>query len=174
MRHRLKKGYVHVYTGDGRGKTTASMGLGLRAACAGLDVCMFQFLKKRRSASEQRIRMPSFKVICLDQAHPIFGGKKDSLCGSVAEGLKKVKNIIETGRYDVIILDEIINCVSEGFIGEDVVLDLISSKPAGTELILTGRGATKAMMARADYVTRLNKVKHPFDLNVPARRGIEY
>ena len=90
MPGKLKRGYVHIYTGPGKGKTTAGMGLGLRAASSGLKVCMFQFLKKRGSSSDNRVMIPNFRVVCFDQVHPMFN--KVSGCQSVKvsrEALKK-------------------------------------------------------------------------------------
>jgi len=180
-KRKLQNGYVHIYTGTGKGKTTASIGLAFRAASAGFKVCMFQFLKKTGSASENCIDMPNFKVTCFDQAHPIFVGAKDRnekyrelLEKKILRDLKKVERTIKSGRYDVIILDEVINCVSEKFISEEPLLLLASGKPRSTELVMTGRGATKRLIGCADYVTELQKVKHPFDSGVFARRGIEY
>jgi cob(I)alamin adenosyltransferase len=88
--------------------------------------------------------------------------------------IRKVKDIMKGGRYDIVILDEIINCVDCRFIEEKAVLDLVRAKPASLELILTGRGATRRLVDMADYVTRLDNVKHPYDRGLPARRGIEY
>lgn len=180
-KNRLKKGYVHIYTGFGKGKTTASIGLAFRAASAGFKVCMFQFLKKRGSASENCINLPNFKVVCFDHVHPIFRGKGKAqnayakkLSKKISGDLKKAERVIKSRQYDVVILDEIINCVSERFIKEDSLLALAAHKPKATELIMTGRGATEKLVACADYVSELQKIKHPFDAGIFARRGIEY
>jgi len=172
---RLKHGYTHIYTGCGKGKTSAVMGLGMRAALSGFKVCMFQFLKKKRTSAENNLSMPNFKAVCFDEAHPLF--KKciaKKLKKRIMSDIGKAKRVMESKRYDVIILDEIVNCVSCAFIKEDAVLDLIKAKPKRVELVLTGRNATGRLIAAADYVTRLDKVKHPFDKGVRARRGIEY
>jgi cob(I)alamin adenosyltransferase len=178
---KLKKGLVHIYTGKGKGKTTASLGLALRALSSGLKVCMFQFLKKPGTSSENWLEFPNFRIVCLDQEHPMFSGirsKGERLNRPLAKKIKidlvKIKQIMRTGKYDVIILDEILNCVSEKFLEEAEVLTLVKAKPARVELVLTGRGATSGIISVSDYVTRLDKVKHPFDKGEPARKGIEY
>lgn len=181
MMKKLKEGRIHIYTGAGKGKTTASMGLALRAASNGLKVCMFQFLKKKDTSCENNLSVTNFKVVCLNEIHPMFlearGRTKAVVAGlkkKILNDLKKVKTAIRSGRYDVVILDEIINCVSQEFLEEGVVLDLIKAKPKNVELVLTGRSASKRLIGSADYVTRLAKVKHPFDGGLLARRGIEY
>lgn len=177
----LKKGCVHIYTGTGKGKSTAAIGLGMRAASAGLKVCMFQFLKKPGSSAENGLKHARFKVVCFDEIHPMFEGTRFKGQGSrvntrksILRDLAKVKKTLRANRYDVIILDEIINCVSEKFIPQGAVLAVIKSKPKGAELVLTGRGATRALVSCADYVSRVDKLKHPFDKGVSARRGIEF
>lgn len=171
---KLKTGCVHIYTGDGKGKTTASLGLGLRAASSGLRVCMFQFLKARGSSAENWLEFPNFKIVCLDHVHPMFGGSKDKLLSEVRKELAKIRRVMKAKKYDLIILDELVNCVSESFIPEKDVLSLIKTRPKSVELVLTGRRASGGLMAAADYVTKLEKVKHPFDRGLKCRKGIEY
>lgn len=178
---KFKTGCVHIYTGDGKGKTTASIGLALRAASSGLKVCMFQFLKGPGSSAENWLAFPGFRMICLDQKHPMFGGSaarskrsEAMLKRTILKDIGKIKRVIKSGKYDVIILDELINCVSEGFVPVSEVLSLIRAKPKSTELVLTGRGAPEELVAAADYVTKLNKVKHPFEKGMACRKGIEY
>lgn len=178
---KLKTGCVHIYTGDGKGKTTASLGLALRAASSGLSVCMFQFLKAKGSSAENWLEFPNFRVVCLDQAHPMFQNFDDrnqksesKLRKNILKELEKIKRVMKAKKYDVIILDEIVNCVSEGFVSEKEVLGLIKAKPKSVELILTGRCAPAGLMAAADYVTKMEKVKHPFDGGFGCRKGIEY
>jgi cob(I)alamin adenosyltransferase len=171
---KLNTGCVHVYTGDGKGKTTASLGLALRAASSGLSVCMFQFLKARGSSVENWLEFPNFRVVCLDHAHPMFGGSKRELSAGILKELGKIKRVMKTKKYDVIILDELVNCVSEGFISEKEVLGLIKTRPKSVELVLTGRRAPKGLVAAADYVTKMEKIRHPFDCGLKCRKGIEY
>ena len=178
---KLKTGCVHIYTGDGKGKTTASMGLALRAASAGLSVCMFQFLKAKGSSVENWLEFPNFRVVCLGHTHPMFlrsnairEKTEIQLKKSILKELRNIKCVMKTKKYDVIILDEIVNCVSEGFIAEKEILGLIKAKPRPTELVLTGRCAPKGLVDAADYVTKMEKIKHPFDSGLRCRKGIEY
>lgn len=171
---KLKTGCVHIYTGDGKGKTTASLGLAMRAAASGLRVCMFQFLKAKGSSAENWLEFPNFRVVCFDQAHPMFGGSRQKLSIGIRKEVEKIKRVMKTKKYDVIILDELINCVSEDFINEKDVLGLIKARPKAVELVLTGRRAPKTLTDAADYVTKLEKVKHPFDSGLRCRKGIEY
>ncbi len=156
------------------------MGLGLRAASQGLRVVMFQFLKKRGSAIENHINLKNFKVICFDQVHPMFTCRKsrkgeESKGGmSVSKDFNKANHEILSGRYDLVIMDEVVNCVSGDFLDERLVIELIAAKPRSGELVLTGRGMTSGLRRAADYVTIMKKDKHPFDKGVCARRGIEY
>lgn len=181
MQKPLKIGKIHIYTGSGKGKTTACLGLGLRAASAGLRVCVFQFLKKRGTSAEAGLKHPRFKVVCFDEAHPLFAGAGGRGQGAgkklkkeILRDIKKAKKALKSGRYDVVMLDEIINCVSGRFVPQKAVLELVRAKPKCVELILTGRGATRRLIACADYVSHIKKIKHPFDKGLLARRGIEY
>lgn len=178
---KTKTGCVHIYTGDGKGKTTASLGLGIRAAASGLCVCMFQFLKTKGSSSENWLQFPNFRVICLDQTHPMFQKSEarkqkseDDLKNNILKEIGKIKRVMKSGKYDLVILDELINCVSEGFVNEEDVLRLIKARPKSVELVLTGRKAPKALTDVADYVTDMKKTKHPFDAGLKCRKGIEY
>lgn len=171
---KLKTGRVHIYTGNGKGKTTASLGLALRAAASGLRVCMFQFLKSSGSSAENRIGFHNFNIVCFDRPHPMFGGSRGKLPDGIRKDIAKIKRVMKSGKYDVIILDEAINCVSSGFVPESCILGVIKARPRPVELVLTGRSAPAALIEAADYVTRFDKVKHPFDDGARARRGIEY
>ena len=168
-----RPGRIHIYTGDGKGKTTAAMGLGLRAASRGFKVCMFQFLKRPGTAAENRLALKNFKTVCLDESHPIF---KDTIKGCVKKSIERDIALVGSnlGRYDLVILDEIINCVSSGFLDETALIRLIKKRPVRTEIVMTGRGATPRLIKMADYVTKCVKIRHPFDKGVVARIGIEY
>ena len=184
MMKRLEKGLVHIYTGNGKGKTTAAIGLGMRAVGWGLKVCLFQFLKGKGIAYGELEAAKAFgakyRVISFGQVHPIFqptARKKEAveeLKRSTRGGLIKVRKIMSSESYNIIILDELITAIRDGFIDLKSVLDLIDSKPKSTELVLTGRGAPKALRRHADYVTEMRNLKHPFGGGIEARRGIEF
>lgn len=180
-------GFVHIYTGDGKGKTTSSIGLALRGYGWGKKVCYIQFLKRDSFPSGERNVLErlgkDFKFIRYDQEHPMFWKPSDwhneerirQLKESIANGVKEAKEIIRSGIYDIVVLDELINTVSQKFIDEEKVIELIQSKPEPMELILTGRGATQRLIDLANYVTEMKNVKHPLDdPHIPARKGIEF
>ncbi len=184
MAKRLKKGFVHVYTGNGKGKTTAAIGLGVRAYGSGLSVCLYQFLKgKGITYGELKATArfgPRFKIIPLGQVHPYFRPLaerrriREGLKKSIKSALKDIKRAMLGKRYDLIILDEFITAIRDGFVDLKSVIKLIDSKPKEIELVLTGRSAPKALRRYADYVTEMRNIKHPFSNGVRVRRGIEF
>ncbi len=185
MKHRERKDAdprrIHIYTGEGKGKTTSAIGLAMRAAGGGYKVCIFQFLKGGGEASGELGALKKLKndisFVRFEEVHPMFGrGKvsKASLKKRIKDDCNVVKSRIRSGRYDVVILDEIINALSEGFMSMRDIAGIIRIKPAGTELILTGRQAPQRLIDIADYVTEMKSVKHPFRHGVQARKGIEY
>jgi len=181
------KGFVHIYFGCGRGKTTAGLGQALRAWGWGGEVAVFQFLKKENFPSGEIKAIEklgrNFRIIRFDQEHPMFKkiadsskllAEEDKLKKSLSDSLKSVKEVIEKKKYDLVVLDEILNAVSEGFVAENKVIDLIKRRPANTELILTGRIVSPKLVALADYVSEIKEIKHPFMVGTKARKGIEY
>jgi len=190
----LRQGLVQVYTGDGKGKTTAAFGLALRAVGAGFRVLMVQFLKtvKRYGEIEGARRLaPQLKVVqhgtpCShpeytpDQCeecracHTVLSNPQPADLEAAREGLRFGRDEMLSGRWDIVILDEINIAARYGIVPVADVLRLIDDKPAGVELILTGRGAPAKLIERADYVTEMRHVKHPYDRGIIARKGIEY
>ena len=169
------RGYVQVYTGEGKGKTTASLGLALRAAGAGLKVYIGQFMKKR-SYSELKSLGRFKKNIKIEQfGRQRFIGREVTKGDKLAaqEGFKKVKKIIQEGKYDLVILDEINVALSYGLLEENEVIKIIKSRPKTQEIVLTGRNASQQVMELADLVTEMREIKHYFSKGVRARKGIE-
>jgi len=173
-----KKGCIHIYTGEGKGKTTAAVGLAIRAKSRGLRVLFAQFMKGRASTGEVNIlRDISVTVKRFYRIRsPFFYPDIDmeQLKKNVDEALAYIKRVIQRGRFDVIVLDEFNCLVDEGLLSEDRAINLLSNRPANLELILTGRGVTKRLIQTADYVTEMKMIKHPFLKGVRARKGIEY
>ena len=173
----IGRGYTHVYTGAGKGKTTAAFGLALRAVGAGLKVLVIQFLKGPEMTGERRAAdrlSPGFEVRPLGRdglLHPEDITENDRL--SAAEALENVADEMTAGNIDVLILDEINTACSLGLIPEEGVLRLMDRKPDGLELIFTGRGAPGSVIDKADLVTEMKEIKHYFKQGVPAREGIE-
>ncbi|MFH1847850.1 MAG: cobyric acid synthase [Candidatus Omnitrophota bacterium] len=179
---KMKRGLVHIYTGEGKGKTTAALGLATRALGWGRRVCVFQFLKKGKNGEYKTAKLfgGRFKCVTFDQTHPMFLPKRSRKKASMALRKKVLADMVAvnkavlSGKYDIVILDEIINTLKEGYIGKEAVLSLIDNRSRASELILTGRGAAAWLLKKADYVTDMRLVKHPYKKGVLARKGIEY
>jgi cob(I)alamin adenosyltransferase len=177
MAPKLTEGLVQVYTGNGKGKTTASLGLAFRAAGHGLRVRILQFMKgstvygelesARRLAPEITIEQVGRDTF-VSRSHP---DPEDARLAR--EGFEKAKEIVLSGEYDLVILDEINCAVDFGLIPVTEVADLIRFKPAHIELVLTGRGAHPEIVELADLVTEMREVKHYFNSGRHARTGIE-
>jgi len=172
----MEKGYIHIYTGDGKGKTTAALGLALRASGHGFSVYIGQFMKGqpygeltslalipnitiKQFGDPGCFRKEEITALHIDQAH---------------KGLKEFESIMKKGRYDILIMDEICVAIWFGLISESQVIRVMQSKPENSELILTGRKATQNLMHHADLVTEMKEIKHYYkSLGILARRGIE-
>jgi len=179
----LEKGLVQIYTGDGKGKTTAAFGLALRAAGHGGKVLIYQFLKPDTLELGERDLLNSkcegVAIKCLDEPWDMFRSMKDeSQIQRVRDAIHGVMQELETAAheryYDVIILDEIIFCLNQGLAKMDDVRDLIKHRDSQVEVVLTGRGAGQELIDLADLVTEMRLIKHPYDKGVSARKGIEY
>jgi len=173
-------GLIQVYTGNGKGKTTAAIGAGIRAVGQGLRVHMVQFLKGGDNfppygevrAIEQ---IPRFTLEQFGPSHFVKPGAiSDEDREIVKRGLKRSGEVLASGNYDLVILDEINVVLQLGMAKLQEVLDLLDRKATQTEVILTGRGAPAALLERADLVSRIKAVKHPYDKGIKARPGIEY
>jgi len=176
-RQRLEKGLVQVYTGDGKGKTSAAFGLALRAAGRGLKVYVIQFIKGGFDYGELYIveKIPNLKLASFGRGKfvtEIPASEEDSKLAQEAFDL--AKKVVKGGEYDVVVLDEVNVALNLKMISIDDVIDLIKSKPKHVELILTGRYAPMQIIDAADLVTEMKEVKHPYSQGVPPRKGIEY
>jgi cob(I)alamin adenosyltransferase len=179
----LTKGLVQVYTGSGKGKTTASFGLALRAAGWGNIVIIYQFLKPASLKLGERKAITKSKLPITIVPLKIEWNMKKSLADikTFAKTTEQIKKLFETitiqaktKEYDVIILDEIVFCLAAKLIGLELIENLIKSKAKQVEIIMTGRGATKELIKLADLVTEMKLIKHPFNRNIYARKGIEF
>jgi cob(I)alamin adenosyltransferase len=171
----MPKRYVQIYTGDGKGKTTAAIGLVVRAVGAGWKTCFIQFLKSRPSSEQRPLsRLPGVKRLRFGRVGWVRGpiAKQDAVLARA--GLTALRRALLSGKYDLIVADELCVCVDLGLLPEAEVLDVMRARPAGVELVLTGRDATPRMRAAADLVTDMRVVKHYYKRGVKARRGIEY
>lgn len=170
---------THIYTGDGKGKTTSAIGLAVRALGGGFRVCYTSFHKRpeRYGYTEMdALRKLGATVMNFAKGHPKLDRSLDPEVTKreTAEAIVQIKKLIESEQFDLLIMDEILISVRDSYIDEEVLLEFIRTKPKSLELVLTGRGATEAVIAEADYVSYIEKVKHPFDSGVPSRKGVEY
>ena len=171
-----KIGMVHIYTGNGKGKTTASLGLTVRALGHDFKVYIGQFMKGQRYGELKTLEKLGVTVERFGTKSCIFSPEhvKDIDRQMAKEGYEKVKKIIESGEYDLVILDEICICPFFTLITEEQIRDLIKAKPEETELVLTGRYAPKGLYADADLITEMREIKHYYSTDgVLARPGIE-
>ena len=173
----MTKGYVQIYTGGGKGKTTAALGLAMRAAGAGLKVYIGEFIKEMEYGEIGiiRERFPEITVeLYGNEAGCIIGREADEAdVRSAHEGFARARDAVMSGDYNVVILDEVTIPVAMGLLPEDDVLALMRGKPDGVELVITGRGATDRMIEAADLVSEMQEVKHYYHDGVLSRKGIE-
>lgn len=173
----MELGLVQVYTGDGKGKTTAAVGLAMRAIGKNLQVFMVQFLKGRHYGELETARRLSdrFKIVQSGLDTFVKRGEPSQEDLRLAHrGLEIAREAIMSGDYDIVILDEVNVAVDLGVLTVEEVLPLIDDRPEGVELVLTGRGAPEEFLQRADLITEMKNVRHFYDKGVPMREGIEY
>ena len=171
-------GLVHIYCGDGKGKTTAGMGLCVRAAGYGYRVLIYQFMKNNRT-SERKVLEKVENITIVDGleeekfSFQMTEEEKKERRQFYAQQLKMVTEKARDEQFDVLFLDEVIYTIRAGLLDEALVLDFLDHKPEKLEVILTGQGPDEELLARADYVSEICMRKHPFQKGQPARDGIE-
>jgi cob(I)alamin adenosyltransferase len=169
------KGYLQVYTGNGKGKTTAALGLSIRAAGADLKVFIGQFIKMGDYSEIKALERFS-DLITIEQfglGRFIKGKPSQEDVQAAQEGLKKIKAIMLSGQYSVIIMEEANVAVTCSLFSVEDLLEIIDLKPESLELVITGRGAAPRIIEKADLVTEMQEVKHYYNKGVEARVGIE-
>ena len=175
-------GLIHIYTGTGKGKTTAAIGLAARALGGGLSVCYCSFHKcpeKYGYSEMESLKKLGARVINFAQYHPHMDQNvtEETIAGikeEVSQAIETLTTLLSKEDFDMLIMDEIFISIRDNYLEEDILIDFIKNKPAKTELVLTGRGATERTMALAHYITDMECVKHPFYSNIPSRKGIEF
>jgi cob(I)alamin adenosyltransferase len=179
----VEKGLVQVYTGDGKGKTTAAFGLALRAAGRGNRVLIFQFLKPPTLELGERLAVERcglpIRLESLEAQWQLFRSlrneqDREAARAAVGDALGRLTELAAKRAYDILVLDEVVFCLSLDLARPADLRRLLEQRDPGVEVILTGRGATPELIELADLVTEMKKVKHPFDQGVHARPGIEY
>lgn len=180
MKEKGKRGFVIVYTGEGKGKTTAALGLALRALGRGWKVLVVQFMKGTWHYAEldsaQRLA-PDLEIVPMGKGfYRILDdhyAEADHRAAALA-ALQFAREKMDSGEYDLLVLDEINNVVSTGLLPLDAVTAFLDARPAELNVVLTGRGAAPALVERADYVTEMREVKHPYQKGILAQKGIDF
>ena len=175
----MERGMIHIYCGDGKGKTTAAIGLAVRAAGSGKRVLFTRFLKNEDSG-ELRILdvVPEIEVIHLEKSYGFFRTLTEREQEEARQMYRDVWNCMKAktaeGGYDMVVIDEFMAAYRYGLIGHEEAAAFLTGKPEGMEVVLTGRNPGPELTELADYVSEIRKVKHPFDQGIMARKGIEY
>jgi len=170
-------GMVHVYTGNGKGKTTSSLGLGMRAAGHGFKVLMIQFMKGdiKYGELEAAKHIPNFEILQFGRPDFVDKNNPEQIDIDLAKkGLAHAKDIVKAGKVDMLILDEINVAVEWKLVTASEVMDIVKSRPENMEIVLTGRYAPAEFIELADTVTEMKEIKHPYSKNILARKGVEY
>jgi len=173
----MEKGLVQIYTGDGKGKTTAALGLAMRAAGRGLSVFMVQFLKGRNYGEVESAKLLSDRFKVVPSGLDTFvkkGEASEEDLRLARRGLELARDALDSGEYDIVILDEVNVAVELGVLKTEDVLPLIDNRPVGVELVLTGRYAPPQFCEKADLITEMKNIRHCHDAGVGMREGIEY
>ena len=173
----LEKGFIQLYTGNGKGKTTAALGLALRAAGAGLKVMIFQFMKGQHYSELEAVKMLGGSIIIEQLGSESFcrvgDANFDEHVKLARRGMERALRAVEAAEHDIIILDEIVTALHFGLITREELFALMDRKGEKTELVLTGRGATRELVNRCDLVTEMGEIRHYYGSGVQARKGIE-
>ncbi len=173
----LRQGLIQVYTGAGKGKSTAAFGLALRAAGWGLKVVIVQFLKVPDCGEHQAFRRlaPDIQIKSFGHKGFIYNGRtRPEDCEQAVAAFKYADKVIQRGQADVLILDEINVAIELNLLQEGEVLAFLKRRPRQVEIILTGRNAPAGVIEAADLVTEMVPIKHPYEKGIKARKGIEY
>ncbi len=175
----MKKGLIQVYTGPGKGKSTAAIGQAVRAAGHGFKVGLVTFFKDPEAfgyGEYKSLKKLGIKTHLFAKKHPHFYRELnlDDVRQECSRGLEFVRELFRDPSWDMLVLDEINIAVRDGFLREEEVLSLLETKPEKLELILTGRGITEKIIEKADLVSEVKEVKHPYSRGIKSRKGIEY
>lgn len=176
----MEQGLIQVYCGPGKGKTTAAIGLGIRALGSNLKVIMIQFLKNDNTGECRLLKTlePGFKVFHFEKERgftwTLTDEEKSELAQEIHMALKFAKKVMDTGECDILILDEVLGVIEKGFADVKDLQSLVEEKPEFMELVVTGRVLPDVLKDKVDYISYIEAVKHPMEEGVMAREGIEY
>lgn len=170
-------GLIHIYCGDGKGKTTAAIGLAIRAAGAGRKVVFAQFFKDGSSSEIGILKtVENIRTVHCNTVRGFWRRMDDSQKAQAGKDYTAflAEVILLAKDADLLVMDEIISACNHATVAESVVSDFLRNKPKGLEVVLTGRNPSKSLLELADYVSEIRKIKHPYDCGVAAREGIEF
>ena len=173
----MQKGLIHIYTGNGKGKTTAATGVIVRALGQGQKVLLARFLKPEKpETGEIKLLSQQPDITILTAGIGIIGKMPDKqvMVENVGKTFAEAKKLALSGDYDLAVFDEINNSMHNGYIETDEIKELIADRPEHVNLILTGRNAPDEIQELADLVTSMDKIKHPYDAGIQARKGLEF
>ena len=171
-------GLVHIYCGEGKGKTTCSVGLSVRACGYGLHVLFMQFLKSGDSSELKILKsLPGIDVLGTKPikkfSFQMTEEEKAETRRINAEQFAEMVKMLENDHYDMLVLDEVLGAIEAGLLDDQLIVNFLKNRPEQLEVVMTGRYPTEELEELADYVSRIDKVKHPYDKGIPARAGIE-
>ena len=170
-------GLIHIYCGDGKGKTTAAVGLAVRAAGAGKHVVFTQFFKDGSSSEIKVLQgVENIQILHCNTVRGFWKRMTDTEKERASVDYTQLfSDVIRLAMdADLLVLDEIISACNHGAVAEAAVADFLRSKPENLEVVLTGRNPSERLLSYADYVTQMQKIKHPYDHGIPARKGVEF
>jgi cob(I)alamin adenosyltransferase len=175
----MKKGLIQVYTGPGKGKSTAAIGQAVRAAGHGFKVGLVTFFKDPEAfgyGEYKSLEKLGIKTFLFAKKHPHFYKElnPDDVRRECSEGLEFIRELFRDPSWDMLVLDEINIAIRDGFLKEEEILSLLEAKPEKLELVLTGRGITEKIIEKAALVSEVKEVKHPYNQGIKSREGIEY
>jgi cob(I)alamin adenosyltransferase len=180
-RRQPRQGLTLVFTGNGKGKTTAAVGLTVRAAGNRMRVFFLQFIKGQWKSGEREVlrRLPGVDLEVTGRGFTIEGLRNPNIpmedhAAVAAHGWQVAKQVVQEGDYDMVVLDELLGAIKAGLVPLEEVLELVRSKPAELHLVLTGRDVPSELIEIADLVSEVQPIKHPFERGIKAQRGIEF
>lgn len=171
------KGLLHIYCGDGKGKSTAAVGLAVRAAGSGMKVLFCQCMKNGTSSEVPMLKKLGISYCCCEEKFGFFWNmneeQKKQAAQAYADLFARVTKRAVAEKMDLLVIDEFMSAYNHGFVPGEEALSFLRNRPEGLEVVLTGRDPAPELLELADYVSEIRKKKHPFDEGIPARRGIE-
>ena len=169
-------GLIHLYCGDGKGKTTAAVGLAVRAAGAGKQVIFTQFFKDGSSSEVESLKLLGIRTIHAQTVKGFYRAMNEQQRQQARQDYTALFRQVTDAAKDagLLILDEIVSACNRGVVPEGLVVDFLQNKPSALEVVLTGRDPSPALVELADYITEMRKLRHPYDRGVAARKGIEF